>query len=316
VNGNVELIARVDSILSGGTPNSSAKSGIMFRESTAANSRFVDLVQHPDNQVAFQWRDSTGGGVSFSGKSYGGTGSTKWLKLVRIENTFFASYSTDGVVWDEIGTHTIDLPARSLAGLAVTSHDNTSSMTTTFDNLQVQQLRSAPQLAVMQPGETARVLIRDAFLPFDSSESGYLRGYKGNFADVVDPVSSRNEMTLLALGDGNFAIEAGGYYLSYPSTNEGATSIGPNQTHQILSLNGSNEFVIRHGDESLHLRGEYYWALASDLDNYARVEITPIGPATNFPNDDTYVRDNDEKTHHGSEGLILVKNTGPNDTSP
>ncbi|MCR9294179.1 MAG: dockerin type I domain-containing protein [bacterium] len=321
VSGNVELIARVDSITSGGTPSSWAKSGIMFRESTAANSRFVNLVQRPDNQVAFQWRDSTGGGATFSGKLYGGTGSTKWLKLVRIDDTFLASYSTDGVEWNEIGSHTIDLPVRSLAGLAVTAHDNTSTITTTFDHVQIRQNRGVPHLALMQAGEIAQYLVSDIsdLTSEEDFQPLYLDG-NDRWEPRRDP-SDTSVINLHALGQGFFAIEYGGRYLSYDPTAAygsvtSASSIGPNEKHEILSLDNTPGYVIRHGDLTLasFASDEPVVFRPASERGYSVFSVESVESAIHVPNDDTYVRDNGETTDHGSEGLILVKDTGPNET--
>ncbi len=115
-----------------------AKAGVMFRESAAANSPFVMVIQMPNGEVAMQWRDAAGGSANWSGTRVGGATLNKWVRLIKAGNTFTGQYSTDGTNWTTIATHTTPFSAGSyLGGLAVTSHNNTTSSAATFTNVSV-----------------------------------------------------------------------------------------------------------------------------------------------------------------------------------
>jgi hypothetical protein len=133
VQGDLTLIARV---VSEDWTNDWAKAGVMLRESTAANSRFIDVVVTPGNGVALQWRSTPGG--SSSNAQVTGVTAPEWVKLTRSGNSFAGFISDDGVTWTQTGSaQTINMASTVTAGLAVTSHDDTAVCTATFDNVTV-----------------------------------------------------------------------------------------------------------------------------------------------------------------------------------
>ncbi len=140
--GDGQIVARVVSMQN---TNTRAKAGVMFRDSLAANSRFVDIVLAPDKTSNIQVRSTTGGNTG--GQSVSNTAAPYWVKLVRSGNLFTAYNSPDGVTWTQVGTTaTVALNSSLLVGLAVTSHDNTKLNTAVFDNVSVTpagQLQSA-----------------------------------------------------------------------------------------------------------------------------------------------------------------------------
>jgi hypothetical protein len=139
VGTNATMIARVTGVQN---TNTWAKAGVMFRNGTAANARFVMVVQMPNNEVAFQWRTATGGTASWSGTRVGGTASVKWVRLVKTGNSYTAFYSTvtstpTSGQWVQIGSAVSASLSNPKAGLAVTSHVNTTLCTATFTNVSV-----------------------------------------------------------------------------------------------------------------------------------------------------------------------------------
>jgi hypothetical protein len=63
-----------------------------------------------------------------------------WFKLTRINNTFTGYSSPDGQTWTLIGVPTtIQMNKRIYVGMAVTSHNQNSSLTTGFDNVGILQ---------------------------------------------------------------------------------------------------------------------------------------------------------------------------------
>lgn len=113
--------------------NSWAKAGVMFRNSNAANSPFVDVVLTPGNGVAMQWRNDSGqlGSIQIAGIT-----TSAWVRIVRSGSTFSGYYSTNGSTWTLIGSTSITFSNSSiLAGLAVTSHNNSALAIATFSNV-------------------------------------------------------------------------------------------------------------------------------------------------------------------------------------
>jgi hypothetical protein len=116
--------------------SNSAKAGLMFRDTLAANSKnaFVDM--SPTASIAFQRRTTTGSSTSRTTKS--GLAIPYWLKLVRSGNVFQAFYSAAGATWTKLGSsYTITMGATAYVGLAVTSHNTAALNTSTFDNVSV-----------------------------------------------------------------------------------------------------------------------------------------------------------------------------------
>lgn len=131
VNGDATLVARIGSQ---SNTDGWAKAGVMWRDGTATNAMFADVVVTPSNGIAFQWRSSTGG----SAFDFHVTGVTapQWVKLVRAGNTFTAYYGSDGVNWQQLGTtQTIAMNPSARAGLAVTAHNNALLGSATFTNV-------------------------------------------------------------------------------------------------------------------------------------------------------------------------------------
>ncbi|HEY5894408.1 MAG TPA: hypothetical protein VIT91_14385 [Chthoniobacterales bacterium] len=65
----------------------------------------------------------------------GGT-AARWVRIVRMGNTFTSSYSSDGVTWLPIGGPvTIAMGTDFLIGLPVTSHKDSALGEATFSNL-------------------------------------------------------------------------------------------------------------------------------------------------------------------------------------
>jgi len=131
--GDGVLTARLTGLTGG---DSSAKAGVMMRTDWSANAPFASMVELPGNQVQLRWRTTAGGATSATTVTVP-AGAT-YLRLTRNGNTFSGFYSTDGTSWTGVGYgQTITMPSQIQAGLAVTSHVNTSLATATFDNVSV-----------------------------------------------------------------------------------------------------------------------------------------------------------------------------------
>lgn len=112
--------------------NTWAKAGVMFRNSSASNAAFVDVVVTPGAGVAMQWRNQNGQ----LGNLQAAVATPVWVRLVRSGNTFTGYYSTDGSTWTTLGSTTVTFSNTSiLAGLAVTAHNNSALALATFSNV-------------------------------------------------------------------------------------------------------------------------------------------------------------------------------------
>lgn len=131
VSGNFTITARVL-----GVENTDvwAKAGVMIRESLNANSRNAFVAVTPGNGVTWQWRSSTGGTTSNANTT--GVSAPYWVRIVRSGNTFTGYRSPDGVTWTQQGNaQTLSMATAVYAGLAVTSHNNATLCTATFDSV-------------------------------------------------------------------------------------------------------------------------------------------------------------------------------------
>jgi regulation of enolase protein 1 (concanavalin A-like superfamily) len=132
VSGDVEIIARVTGV---GAADSWSKSGVMIRESLAANSRHAFATVTAANGYVFQRRIDTGG---YSATTSGGTGvAPGWVRLVRTGHKFDAYRSADGNSWTPMGSDTVPMADAVYVGLAVTSHNVNLGTTSTVNNLTI-----------------------------------------------------------------------------------------------------------------------------------------------------------------------------------
>lgn len=133
-SGDQTIVARV---ASEGNPQTYAKAGVMIRETTDTAAAEVSVLLTPTNGVAMQIRPATGANSINVTGWITSVQPPQWVKLVRSGDAFTASYSADGSSWTEIATTNVTMASSAIAGLAVTSHDNTQLNTATFDNVSV-----------------------------------------------------------------------------------------------------------------------------------------------------------------------------------
>jgi len=152
LNGNGQIVARVLGME--GTANGWAKAGVMIRETLDPHSRHAALVGTVGNGVAFQWRAVTGGA---SGSTSGSTGAAPcWVKLVRYGNFVLGYESKDGVHWQLVDWQIVEMSRRVYAGVAVSSHDETSACTARFDHVQVSAVKAWDAAPVLGAGDGLR----------------------------------------------------------------------------------------------------------------------------------------------------------------
>lgn len=132
LTGDGSVIARVNSI---DNTDPWAKAGVMMRESLDPGSANALIAITPGNGGTFQRRTSTGGNTVFTQAT--GAAVPYWVKLTRQGNTITGSISPDGSYWSQIGSDTVTMGATIYVGLAVTSHNNSSLCTGTFDQVSI-----------------------------------------------------------------------------------------------------------------------------------------------------------------------------------
>jgi hypothetical protein len=137
--------------------NGYAKTGVMFRDSNAANAMFVDVVATPTSGVYMQYRSSTGGSAANVGFGSGALSLPVRVELVRNGNVFTGYYSTNGTSWTSLGsTPTINMSTTAQVGLAVSAHYSSSGDSVIniagLTNVQVTDLFSDANIG--NPGQT------------------------------------------------------------------------------------------------------------------------------------------------------------------
>jgi fibronectin type 3 domain-containing protein len=125
------IIARISTLEDTG---SSARVGIMIRDTLATNSRMAALSVTGSGAYKWMRRTTTGGNVSNTNSS-SGTAPNIWVRLVRVGNTITASKSTNGTTWTTIGSATVTMASSCYIGLAVSSGSTTTLNTSVFDNV-------------------------------------------------------------------------------------------------------------------------------------------------------------------------------------
>ncbi len=129
--GDCQLIARVDSLTAAST---SAKAGVMIRESLSANSRCAGVYVTPTSGVQFIWRTSTGSMVKIA--TAPGITAPRWVRIQRVGNSFRAFHSANGSNWTQFGGNkTISMSTSTYLGQAVTSGTNSAPSTGVFSNV-------------------------------------------------------------------------------------------------------------------------------------------------------------------------------------
>ncbi len=132
MTGDGTVIAHVKSLQ---YANSWSKTGVMIRETLAADSPHALALVSAAKGYAFQRRVTRG---AWTDHTAGGAGTAPgWVRLVRKGSAFTASRSADGVTWTTMGTATIVMGSEVYAGIAVTSHNPDLAVTAVVDKFTV-----------------------------------------------------------------------------------------------------------------------------------------------------------------------------------
>jgi predicted alpha-1,2-mannosidase len=138
-SGDATVFAEVTGITN---TDDGAQAGVMFRDSSAADSMEVALVATQADGVVLEWRDATGGDTStevVSGIPAPSDSNPVWVELIKSGTTYSGFYSTGGSTWIKVGAPVTVSFSNSvyLAGLAVTANNDSALNTATFRNVSV-----------------------------------------------------------------------------------------------------------------------------------------------------------------------------------
>ncbi len=112
-----------------------AKAGVMFRETAAADSKYVALLVTPANGAFLQERPLTGG---FSDNKEAPSATVPcWFRLVRSGNTFIGYLSDNGSNWSQTSSVVVPMSKQFHVGLALTSHNRSVLNSALFDSVTI-----------------------------------------------------------------------------------------------------------------------------------------------------------------------------------
>ncbi len=169
-----------------------AKAGVMIRETSAADSKFVFMAMTAENGVQSAFRSSTGGGCAQIGITAGQTVPEK-LRLTRVGDEFTAQYAQwmfGSWQWATQGTTIIPMDSDVLIGLAVSSHSGLLC-TSVFDEM-VSTIPAFNGPWNMEPADGSTHLSTTptlTWLPGDSATSHDV--YLGTDSAALDPAGTK-----------------------------------------------------------------------------------------------------------------------------
>ena len=211
VDCDVEVIAFVESQ---SNTDPWAKAGVMIRESSAANSAAVMMVVTPQQGANFQHRPSTGAAFTYNAgtDNVGGITAPYWVRITRSGNTFTGFISADASDpqnpgWVEVSSITVNMATNVLAGLAVTSHDNSELSTVLFSNVSVScDGNTAPTAVISAIPTTGDAPLTVQFDGSGSTDTETPEGltYLWQFGDPNNTTSTLESPSFIYLTEGDY----------------------------------------------------------------------------------------------------------------
>lgn len=134
LSGDAAIIAQITQLTN---TDPWAKAGLMIRNSLDNNAANAFLALTAENDGIFQNRRSVG---EFSQASYFTENIPYWLRLERRGDVLIGFASEEGAFWEQVGIAYVPLSEDVYVGLAMTSHNNNSLGTATFENVQLTTL--------------------------------------------------------------------------------------------------------------------------------------------------------------------------------
>jgi hypothetical protein len=115
--------------------DTSAKAGIMIRETLNGSSKHAMVALIPENGIVFQRRLETGGNSFHSAGS--AVTAPHWIRLIRQNNKFTGYESNDSVTWLEVGKEFVSMSPVVFCGLVVMSQNSDTPCTATFGSVSI-----------------------------------------------------------------------------------------------------------------------------------------------------------------------------------
>jgi hypothetical protein len=115
--------------------DTSAKAGIMIRETLDSSSKHTMVALISENGIVFQRRLETGGNSFHTAGSV--VTAPYWIRLVRKDNKLTSYESNDGVTWLEVGTEFVSMSPVVFCGLVVMSQNSDTPCTATFGSVSI-----------------------------------------------------------------------------------------------------------------------------------------------------------------------------------
>ena len=134
LTGDGEIRARV---VSQSNTDPWAKAGVMLRDGSGGGSINTFVAITPSNGFTFQSRAAVAGATTTVAGPASNAAPNNWVRLTRSGSLVTSYVSANGTAWTQVGTTTVTMSSSVSAGLAVTSHNNATLGTATFDNVVV-----------------------------------------------------------------------------------------------------------------------------------------------------------------------------------
>lgn len=179
ITGDAVIIAKVTSI---GSTDPNARAGLMFRESLAADARFVGMFLQ-NQKVNLTWRAATAWSktnLSWNNPPGGYLEhwvpqNTWWLKLVRRGNKIAAYHTRDSINWTCLGIAVSPMPETVYVGLTSSSHNTSALSTATFTNVAI--TKGSPEGAPEISSPTAANAVVDTPFSYTVTANGNPTSY-------------------------------------------------------------------------------------------------------------------------------------------
>ncbi|MEY2410779.1 MAG: hypothetical protein QOF48_3449 [Verrucomicrobiota bacterium] len=154
--GNVEIFARIASILPRDDQDRQTAAGLSIRSGTEKDASSLRITLTGSGSISVRKRSSSGGGPvnSLSTMRRPDRKPPYWLRLSREENVISAYHSADGRRWEFVQQTEMAMPDRILIGFLVAGRRRDSDGTAEFDHVTVRPLEA-------RAAYTPRVVLKD-----------------------------------------------------------------------------------------------------------------------------------------------------------
>jgi glucose/arabinose dehydrogenase/regulation of enolase protein 1 (concanavalin A-like superfamily) len=285
ISGDATIIARVRYQ---GNSSPWAKTGLMFAQSTATGTSWIDTFTTPTaspntpningvsctvngcagvlppttppvgNGVHMQWSPTSDKAVTSATALTGFNTPNEWLKLQRQGNLFTSSFSPDGSTWTTIGTAIVNMTDPVTVGIFDTAHNIGQYSSVAIDNV----VLDTPAPGGPLPSPWADTDIGTPALPGSAGYNSGLFTLKGSGADIFGTLDQGNYVYQPTLGTGNGTLIARLTSQSNTSANakagvmlRQATAAG--SAYFLIAITPSNGVKVQWGGKSSSSVGPY-----------------------------------------------------------